>query len=58
MPREADLTNVERAFILEALNQNVRLDGRALDQLRDPDISFEDDYGTCAVQFGKTKYVI
>ena len=57
MPREADLSNVERAFILEALGQNVRLDGRAFDQFRKLDLSFEDDYGTCTVQLGKTKYV-
>ncbi len=58
MPREADLSNVERAFILEALSQNVRLDGRARDQFRHLDISFEDDYGTCTVQLGKTRYVL
>jgi exosome complex component RRP45 len=58
MPREADLSNVERAFILEALAQDVRLDGRARDQFRRLDISFEDDYGACTVQLGKTKYVL
>lgn len=57
MPREADLSNVERSFILEALDQNIRLDGRALDQFRTLDISFEQDYGACAVTLGKTKYV-
>jgi exosome complex component RRP45 len=57
MPREADLSNIERTFILEALAQNVRLDGRALDQFRNLDITFEDDYGACAVRLGKTKYV-
>jgi exosome complex component RRP45 len=56
MPREADLSNVERTFILEALTQNIRLDGRALDQFRNLDLSFDDDYGTCTVQLGKTKY--
>lgn len=57
MPREADLSNVEKAFILEALTQNVRLDGRAQDQFRNLDFSFDDDYGICSVQLGKTKYV-
>jgi exosome complex component RRP45 len=56
MPREADLSNVERAFILQALAENVRVDGRARDQFRTLDISFEEDYGTCTVQLGKTKY--
>lgn len=57
MPREADLANVDRAFILEALAQNVRLDGRALDQIRNLDITFNDQFGNCAVQLGKTRYV-
>jgi exosome complex component RRP45 len=58
MPREADLSNVERAFILEALTQHVRLDGRARDQFRNLDVSFGDDYGACTVHLGKTKYVL
>jgi exosome complex component RRP45 len=58
MPREADLSNVERAFLLEALAQSVRLDGRAFDQFRNLRLSFDEDYGTCAVQLGETKYVI
>lgn len=57
MPREADLSNVERSFILEALAQNVRLDGRARDQFRSLDIFFGDDYGSCTVQLGKTRCV-
>jgi hypothetical protein len=56
MPREAELPNAEKAFILEALGQNIRLDGRALDQFRNLDLFFEDGYGICTVQLGKTKY--
>jgi exosome complex RNA-binding protein Rrp42 (RNase PH superfamily) len=56
MPREADLSNVERAFILDALSQNVRLDGRALDHVRKLELTLNDDYGNCTVQLGKTKY--
>ncbi|KAF7507896.1 hypothetical protein GJ744_009930 [Endocarpon pusillum] len=55
MPREAELSNIERTFILEALAQNIRLDGRARDDFRNLDVSFGDDYGACAVQLGKTK---
>ena len=58
MPREAELSNIERNFILEALSQqNVRLDGRGLQQYRDLNLSFDYDYGSCTVQLGKTKCV-
>jgi exosome complex component RRP45 len=57
MPREAELANVDKAFILEAFAQNVRLDGRALDQIRNLNITFNDDYGNCAVQLGDTRHV-
>jgi exosome complex component RRP45 len=55
MPREADPSNVERTFILEALHQDVRVDGRALDQFRPLNIIFGDDYGSATVSLGKTR---
>ena len=57
MPREAEPSINERAFVLEALEENIRLDGRALDAFRDIDISFGDDYGVADVQLGKTRYL-
>lgn len=56
MPREAEPSINERAFILQALQENVRLDGRALDAFRNFDISFGDEYGVADLQLGKTRY--
>ncbi|KAI4230432.1 MAG: hypothetical protein L6R36_000061 [Xanthoria steineri] len=55
MPREAEPSNNERAFILEALQQDIRLDGRALESFRDIQLSFGDEYGVADVQLGKTR---
>lgn len=56
MPREAEPSNNERAFILEALRENIRLDGRALDAFRDIKLAFGDEDGVADVQLGKTRY--
>ncbi|KAL8876902.1 MAG: hypothetical protein Q9198_004978 [Flavoplaca austrocitrina] len=55
MPREAEPSNNERAFILEALQQDIRLDGRALDAFRHIRLSFGDEYGVADVRLGKTR---
>jgi exosome complex component RRP45 len=55
MPREAELSNLERTFILEALRQNIRVDGRAFDQFRPIDLTFGEDYGAATVSLGKTR---
>ncbi|KAK4690611.1 exosome complex component RRP45, partial [Lecanoromycetidae sp. Uapishka_2] len=55
MPREAEPSINERAFILQALHEDVRLDGRALDAFRDLDIFFGDQYGVADVRLGKTR---
>ena len=56
MPREAEPSVNERTFLLQALQENIRLDGRALDAYRNLDISFRDDYGVADVRLGKTRY--
>lgn len=56
MPREAEPSINERTFVLEALRNNIRLDGRALDTYRPLEISFGDDYGAADVRLGKTRY--
>lgn len=56
MPREAELSLNERAFILQALQENIRLDDRALDACRPLKITFGEDYGTADIQLGKTRY--
>ncbi|KAM0795644.1 ribosomal protein S5 domain 2-type protein [Usnea florida] len=55
MPREAEPSVNERTFLLQALQENIRLDGRALDAYRNLDISFPDDYGVADVRLGKTR---
>ena len=58
MPREAEPSLNERAFLLQALSENIRLDGRALDAYRPVEISFGDEYGVADVRLGKTRYVL
>lgn len=55
MPREADLSLNESAFILQGLREGVRLDGRSLDAFRDIDLAFGDDYGVVDVHLGQTR---
>lgn len=58
MPREPDPSTNERAFLLSALRENLRLDSRALDAFRPISLSFPsgaDEYGTADVRIGKTR---
>ena len=52
MPREAEPSINERAFIVEALQENIRL----LDAFREFNIAFGEEYGVADVQLGKTRY--
>ncbi|QDS74714.1 hypothetical protein FKW77_000676 [Venturia effusa] len=58
MPREAELSNNEREFILDALRQNVRLDGRSSDEYRGIELTFGDEYGLVDVKMGKTRVFV
>ncbi|KAK5452871.1 3'-5'-exoribonuclease [Exophiala xenobiotica] len=58
MPREVEISNIERNFILEALEQNVRVDGRSPDQFRSLDLEFGDEYGTVTLRLGKTRVFV
>lgn len=58
MSKEAPLSNAERDFILEALREDVRLDGRNPDQFRPLSVSFGDEYGHVKLQLGKTRLVL
>ncbi|KAK3322140.1 ribosomal protein S5 domain 2-type protein [Apodospora peruviana] len=55
MPREAEPSLNEKQFILQALQENLRLDGRQLDQYRPLELTFGDEYGVAQVSLGKTK---
>ncbi|KAJ5669042.1 Exoribonuclease phosphorolytic domain 1 [Penicillium macrosclerotiorum] len=58
MSKEAPLSVSERDFILEALRQDARLDGRNLDQFRPLRIDFGDEYGHVSLQLGKTRIIV
>ncbi|CRK26043.1 hypothetical protein BN1708_004097 [Verticillium longisporum] len=58
MPREAEPSVNEKEFILKALHEGVRLDGRPFDQYRNIDISFGDEYGVVDVSLGKTRVIV
>ena len=55
MPREPEPSLNERSFILQALRENIRIDGRSFDTFRDLDLSFGDEYGVADVKLGKTR---
>ena len=56
MPRVTELSLNERNFVLQALRENIRLDGRAFDAFRDIDLTFGDEHGFADVRLGKTRY--
>jgi exosome complex component RRP45 len=55
MPREAELSNNEKEFIVKALREGIRLDGRSLDAYREIELSFGEEYGAVDVKLGKTR---
>lgn len=55
MPREAEISLNERNFVLQALRENTRIDGRAFDAFRSIELSFGDEYGIADVKLGKTR---
>lgn len=47
----------EREFLLEAINQSLRLDGRDLLQARAPTLTFGPELGWVECAMGKTRWV-
>ncbi|TID14731.1 exosome complex component rrp45 [Venturia nashicola] len=58
MPREAELSTNEREFILNALRQNMRLDGRSSEEYRGVELAFGNEYGLVDVKMGKTRVAV
>jgi len=56
MPREAEPSQNEKQFLLQALKENLRLDGRAFDSYRSLDLQFGDEHGVADLKLGKTRY--
>lgn len=55
MAKDIEVSTSESKFILEALKQNYRLDGRSFDQFRDVKITFGEELGDVLVELGNTK---
>ncbi|XP_003221849.2 exosome complex component RRP45 [Anolis carolinensis] len=53
--KETPLSNCEKRFLLKAIEERKRLDGRECYDYRNLRISFGSDYGCCIVELGKTR---
>ncbi|KAK7807002.1 hypothetical protein U0070_015048 [Myodes glareolus] len=53
--KETPLSNCERRFLLRAIEEKKRLDGRQTYDYRNIRITFGTDYGCCIVELGKTR---
>ncbi|CAI9158406.1 unnamed protein product [Rangifer tarandus platyrhynchus] len=53
--KETPMSNCERRFLLRAIEEKKRLDGRQTYDYRNIKISFGTDYGCCIVELGKTR---
>ncbi|XP_056442968.1 exosome complex component RRP45 [Gadus chalcogrammus] len=53
--RDTPLSNCERDFLLKAIEEKKRLDGRQTYDYRNIKITFGTDYGCCFVDLGKTR---
>jgi exosome complex component RRP45 len=58
MPREAEPSLNERQFVSQALQENLRLDGREFDQYRPLELTFGDQHGVADVTLGKTRCAV
>ncbi|KAI9760967.1 MAG: hypothetical protein M4579_001343 [Chaenotheca gracillima] len=57
MPREVEPSVNEKAFVLRALEENTRLDGRDFEDFRPLSLSFGEEYGSADVKLGKTRVI-
>lgn len=55
MPREAEPSLNEKAFVLQAIEDKKRLDGREFDEYRPLELTFGDEHGVADVKLGKTR---
>lgn len=59
MVKEAEISLNERNFVKEALKNGFRINSRALDEMRKPKITIDqNEYGFVEVEFGKTKLAV
>ncbi len=55
MPREVEPSLNEKQFVLQALQEGLRIDGRNFDEFRKLELNFGDEYGVADVRLGKTR---
>ncbi len=55
MPREPDPSSNESSFLLEALRENLRIDGRSFESYRPLELTLGDERGLAEVTLGKTR---
>ena len=55
MPREAEPSLNEKAFVLQAIEEKQRIDGRGFEEYRPLELNFGDEHGVADVQLGKTR---
>lgn len=58
MPKEIEPSLNEKKFFAKALAEDIRLDGRSLDEFRALELDFGDEYGVADVRLGNTRYVL
>ncbi len=56
MPRELEPSLNEAAFVAQALQEGLRLDGRGNDDYRPITVTLGEEYGVADVRIGKTRY--
>lgn len=54
MPREIDPPSVQRDFVLSALAEGKRLDGRLPLEMREAQVKFGEELGWCECRLGDT----
>lgn len=57
MPRPVSPSIPEKEFLISALQESLRLDGRATTASREPQITFGPELGWVEVAMGKTRFV-
>lgn len=59
MAKEHEISLNEKAFLLQSLKQGLRIDGRKVNQMRDPTITLsKSEYGYVEVKLGKTQLAV
>lgn len=55
MPKDLEPSISERTFVLDALKEGIRIDGRDADAYRALNIDFSTEYGLVEVRLGRTR---